>query len=230
MVVDHHGAPPTWPTSAGGLGGQSDWTPVEAVVADLLAKLADPGPPVAGEGLLLFYLPFTDLGRHQGGALCWEANLSRGGPEVSEVGVGEHPLLALGDLPSAAAPGRTDAEASSPAPRSRRALAVELQRGWAGWSVLLRQVAVIASKGPATADEPSAAGFDLDVCWSNAHPRPGWVWQAGGMEMLDEAGESIGVRQWAGDTPSAALRAALAEADTWFAHPQPPPDLPDAAA
>lgn len=218
--MDHDDAPRLWPTTAGGLGGESDWTPIEVVVADLLADLTHAGPPTEDEGLLVFYLPFTDLGRDGGDALCWEANLSSGASssgEVSEVGVGEHPLLALSTLPSVADPARAGAAtATSPAPGARRALVAELQQRWAGWSVLLRQAAVIASQGPATAQEPSVDGFDLDVRWSNQGAGPGWVWLAGGMEVLDQDGESVGVRQWGGDSPAAALRAALADAATWF--------------
>lgn len=218
--MDHDDAARLWPTTAGGLGGESDWTPVEAVVADLLADLTHAGPLAEDEGLLLFYLPFTDLGRDEGDALCWEANLSHGGSspgEVTEVGVADHPLLALRDLPSVPDPARAGlATATSPAPGARRALAAELQQRWAGWSVLLRQAAVIASQGPATAQEPSEAGFDLDVRWSNQGAHPGWVWLAGGMEILDQDGESVGVRQWSGASPAAALRAALADAATWF--------------
>lgn len=77
--MDHGDVPDRWPTTAGGLDGESDWPPVETVVAGLLTDLADAGLPAEDEGLLLFHLPFTDLGRDDGRALCWEANLSRGG-------------------------------------------------------------------------------------------------------------------------------------------------------
>lgn len=223
VLVDESAASRAWPTTAAGLDGDQDWTPIEAMVAQLLAGLGDPGLPADGEGLLLFYLPFTDLGRHESGALCWEVMLSRGGPDVSEVEVGEHPAAALGDLLAALGPAWSRARARSPERQARQTLAEDLQHRWAGWSALLRQAAVIAAAGPAWPGEPSSTGFDLEVVWSDAGAAPGWVWQAGGMEILDEAGQSVGVRTWSGGSPSQALRAALAEADTWFdPHPQPP--------
>lgn len=216
----HRRAPKRWPTTAGGLGGDQDWTPLEAVVADLLAGLTCPGPPAQGEGLLLSYLPFTDLGRDDGEALCWEANLSRGGSspgEVSEVGGGQHPLLALLDLPSTPEPAGVGAgQVTAPETDARRVLADDLQRRWAGWSVLLHQAAVITSQGSATAREPSGALFDLDARWSHRASGPGWVWHAGGMEVLDQHGGSVGTHQWTGASPSAALHAALVDAGTWF--------------
>ncbi len=98
----------------------------------------------------------------------------------------------------------------------RSTSAEALQRDWAGWSALLRQAAVVASQGPASLEEPSIAGLTVEVEWSSAPGSLGWVWQSGGMEVLDAGGQRVGVRWWQGASPSAALRAALDEVDTWW--------------
>lgn len=89
----------SWPTVPGGLGGSADWAEVEPLFARLLTALQRSA--VDGEGVLLFYMPYTDLGREHGDDCSWEAqlNLVTGeGVRVLAVGLGADPVLAVEEM------------------------------------------------------------------------------------------------------------------------------------
>jgi hypothetical protein len=186
----------------------------EAVVADLLTWLEPSGRPLDGGSLLLSYLPFTDLGRDDGLDLSWETQVERGGGRQSaarmEVAVGATPVEVLTALLPAHAGATVDQDAAV----SWSAAARALERRWAGWGELLQAATAVAAAGPASPEEPSQAGFDVDVRWDDDASPPGWAWTVS-VSMVDTAGEDVGMYEWRGTSPAEALRAALADAPEW---------------
>ncbi|GAB4079440.1 hypothetical protein GCU67_03365 [Modestobacter muralis] len=205
-----------WPTTPGGAASTPEQVAAaEAAVADLLTCPEPSGRPLDGGHLLLSYLPFTDLDRSQGLDLSWETQVERRSPGQGttrmEIGGGATPAEAV----EALVPSRAEMALDEDAAASWSADARDLERRWAGWGQLLRQATAVAAAGPATPEEPSSTGFDMEVRWDDDASPPDWEWTVS-VSLIDTDGEDVGFREWRGTSPADALRAALADADEWY--------------
>jgi hypothetical protein len=187
----------------------------EAAVADLLTWPGPSGRLLDGGHLSWFYLPFTDLGRDKGLDLSWETQVESGGGRRVAARMEIAGGATLAEALEALVPPPEESTLDDDAAASWSADARALERRWAGWSGLLQQAIAVAAAGPASPEEPSQAGFDMDVRWDESAGPPGWVWTVS-VWKVDTAGDDVGTHEWRGTSPAEALHAALADAQDWY--------------
>ncbi|KQS73641.1 hypothetical protein ASG41_03230 [Modestobacter sp. Leaf380] len=205
-----------WPTTAGGTASTpAQWAAAEAALADALTPPDTSGRTLDGGSLAISYVPFTDWGRDEGLDLSWEVQADWGTrpwrPTRVEIGAGATLVEALEDLLLS----RQVPAQHTNAVQLRSAAATVLEQQWVGWSSLLARAAAVASRGPASADEPSSSSVDMVVRWDDHRPPPHWGWEVT-VPWIDTRGSELGAHRWLGDTPAEALRTALADAREWY--------------